>query len=126
MKKLTVIASILFAALCTAPAWSHHAAEGIISDELWMMIDDMLVEADSPHMELILDDMGRPVLVTSFEVDDEEVDDVLTAIADEMADLDRGGSAISIDIVPMDDDVTEIYIYASIGSGMSQTIPDME
>ena len=126
MRKLTVIATILFAALCTAPAWSHHAAEGIISDELWMMIDDMLVDADSPHLDLVLDDMGRPVLVTSFEVDNEDVADVLSAIADQMLDLDRGASAISIDIVPMSDDVTQINLYEPIGSGMSQTIPATE
>ena len=126
MRKLTVIAAILFAALFTAPVWSHHAAEGIISDELWEMIDDMLVDADSPHMDLVLDDMGRPVLVTSFEVDDEDVADVLSAIATGVADLDRGASAISIDIVPMSDDVTQITLYEPIGSGMSQTIPDVE
>ena len=125
MRKLTVIAAILFAALFTAPAWSHHAAEGIISDELWEMIDDMLVDADSPHMDLVLDDMGRPVLVTSFEVDDEDVADVLSVIATGVGDLDRGASAISIDIVPMSDDVTQITLYEPIGSGMSQTIPEI-
>ena len=32
--------------LFAASAWSHHAAEGIISDDLWYMIDEMLVEAE--------------------------------------------------------------------------------
>ena len=126
MKKLSVFVAILFTTLLTAPVWSHHAAEGIISDELWAMIDDMLVDAETPHLDLILDDMGQSVLVISIEVEDEEVDDVLSAIGEAMVDLDRGSSTISIDIVPVADGVTEINIYEPIGSGMSQTIPDTE
>lgn len=126
MKKLSVFIAILFTTLLTTPVWSHHAAGGIISDELWAMIDDMLVDADTLHLDLVLDDMGQPVLMTSVEVEDEEVDDVLSAIGEAMVDLDRGSSTISIDIVPVADGVTEINIYEPIGSGMSQTIPDTE
>ncbi len=57
MKKalqVVVIASLL----TSFSAFAHHPAEDIIDAETWEMIDENLVDADSPHLELDLTDMG--------------------------------------------------------------------
>ncbi len=51
-----LIATVLCLALFSAPAFSHHAAEGIVDEEIYEMIDVMV--ADTPHGELTLDDLG--------------------------------------------------------------------
>lgn len=39
-----------------APLLAHHAAEGIVSDDIWLSIDENL--AGSPHLEIDFDDPG--------------------------------------------------------------------
>ena len=51
-----LIATVLCLALFSVPALSHHAAEGIVDEEIYEMIDGMI--DDTPHAELTLDDLG--------------------------------------------------------------------
>ena len=90
MKRKTVLSLVLLSALMSAPAWAHHAAEGIISDDIWTSIDDMLVE--TPHIELDFADImgsmrideadsgGSMFLVSSVTVDIGDLDLYLDAI----------------------------------------------
>ena len=124
MKKFLMGSTILFAVFFVLPAWAHHAAEGIVTDEIWQMVDDLLGDADSPHLNLVFDDMGMPLLVTSFEVYTEDVDYYVSAVTIGLDDLQRGESTIFMVTEEIEAGVTEIRIYEPIGSGMSQTIPE--
>lgn len=42
--------------MLVVPAYAHHAAEGIVDEEIYAMIDAMV--ADTPHGDLTLDDLG--------------------------------------------------------------------
>ena len=55
MKGILVLLA-LAAVLLSGQLYAHHAAEGIISDELWSQIDTML--EGSPHLDLDFDDPG--------------------------------------------------------------------
>jgi len=97
MKRFLIPGLLFLGALFSAPVLAHHAAEGIVSDDIWQMIDDLLEEADSPHLNIdfdnIMDSMavlpepngngdcqgsadcsGRLYLVTDIVVPDEDVD----------------------------------------------------
>ena len=117
---------ILFVTLAFSPTtWSHHAAEGIVSDEIWDMVDSLLIDADSPHMELDLDTMGRPSIVTSIVVEEEDLDFALDAIDEGLAEINRGASSVLVIPVDLGGGLIEIGIYEPIGNGMSQDLPDM-
>lgn len=62
MKRLMILSLMFLGILLVAPAWSHHAAEGIVSDDIWQRIDSMLEDADSPHLNIdfdnVMDSMG--------------------------------------------------------------------
>lgn len=144
MKKLMMTGMMFFAILLVTPAWSHHPAEGIVSDEIWDMVDGMLVEADSPHLDIDfdgeMDTMGNTTMVvSSMVVNDDEVADYMEAIdiaLDELsannremdsalADGDSAtnqNSSITIGVVPLENDFTEITIYEPIGAS-SATVP---
>lgn len=49
-----------------APLWAHHAAEGIVSDEIWGMIDDNLLDTDSPHLAIDFDSTGGMTMDASL------------------------------------------------------------
>ena len=55
MKNLPKIA-ILALTLTAVPVLAHHAAQGIVDDDVYLMIDDIV--ADTPHAELTIDDLG--------------------------------------------------------------------
>ena len=55
MKRFTPLLAIL-TFLIALPVIAHHAAEGIVDDEIYATIDEMV--ADTPHGELTLDDLG--------------------------------------------------------------------
>jgi hypothetical protein len=57
MKRLMILSLMFLGMLFIAPAWSHHPAEGIVSDDIWQMIDGLLEDADSPHLTLDFDDV---------------------------------------------------------------------
>lgn len=50
MKRL-IIGMTALGMVFSAGLWAHHAAEGIVSDEIWTMIDLNLQDAESPHLE---------------------------------------------------------------------------
>ncbi len=61
MKKL--LQAMLFSAVITAaPAFAHHAAEGVVDEEVYAMIDDLL--ADSAHAEMTIDDLANMEITT--------------------------------------------------------------
>lgn len=103
MKRLMIFSLMFLGILFVAPAWSHHPAQGIVSDDIWQMIDGLLEDADSPHLTLDFDDVmdsmgvatvpgagndcsgdtdcgGRMLLVTSIVVPTAYVDDYLIYI----------------------------------------------
>jgi hypothetical protein len=56
MKKI-ILAGIVMMALMALPAYAHHPAEGIVDEEVYAMIDEMV--ADTPHATIEFDeDMG--------------------------------------------------------------------
>jgi len=110
MKRLMLVIAVFFTVFFVAPVWSHHPAEGIVSDEIWQMVDDQLTVADSPHLSIDFDDVmdsmdnvvdadGRNMAVTTITVfitdDDEdgvtledytrEIGEVVDAIEDAIA-----------------------------------------
>jgi hypothetical protein len=62
MKRMMKFDLALFFAIFVVPVWAHHAAEGIVSDEIWAMIDGNLEAVDSPHLDLTLDDIMNSVM----------------------------------------------------------------
>jgi hypothetical protein len=106
MKKYVVITG-LAALLASAPLFSHHAAEGIIDDEVYAAIDDMVT--DTPHATLDFSDMDADT--TEVTVSTRSVRDVENLIDDGLLDYaamldgdvtmviefdDRGGALVTI------------------------------
>jgi len=56
MKKALQVA-VIASLLTSFSAFAHHPAEDIIDAETWEMIDQNLVDADSPHLDLVLPSM---------------------------------------------------------------------
>ena len=125
MKKLMILGMMFSAVLLVTPAWSHHPAEGIVSDEIWAMVDSMLVEADSPHLDINFEDiqssMGSSTQVSSVVVDTGEVQDFIDAINIAFDDLseNNNGMEATIEVVTMsvsgEDNITEVIIYETLG-----------
>jgi uncharacterized membrane protein YgcG len=57
MKKV-IQAAVIASLLTSLSAFAHHPAEAIIDADTWDMIDQNLVDADSPHLDLTFDTMG--------------------------------------------------------------------
>lgn len=53
MKKFFA-ATIMSLAIASFPAFSHHPAEGIVDDDVYAMIDELV--ADTPHTEMTVED----------------------------------------------------------------------
>ena len=143
MKSTVMTSALLLASLLAGPAWSHHAAEGIISDDVWQMIDDNLEAVESPHlnidfddvmgsMRVVEDDDGHMYLVSGITVYPEDVDDYMAVIEvtlEEAKTVPSGttssgtASTAFIDIVDRDDGFVDILLYEPIGNGNSQTVP---
>lgn len=58
MKKVVQIA-VLTSLLTSFSAFAHHPAADIIDPDTWAMIDENMVDADSPHLDLDFTNMGR-------------------------------------------------------------------
>ena len=90
MKWRAGIGTALFGVILTATAWAHHMAEGIISDEVWDRVNDIL--GDTPHLEIDLGSVmgsmridevpegGSMLLVSSITVDAEDFLDYWTEV----------------------------------------------
>jgi uncharacterized membrane protein YgcG len=57
MKK-AIQAAVIASLFTSVAAFAHHPAEAIIDADTWAMIDQNLQDADSPHLDLALDNMG--------------------------------------------------------------------
>jgi len=141
MKKTLFFNSLLFGLMVVTPAWPHHAAEGIVSDEIWQMIDDNLVSADSPHLDIDFADImnsmsvfesddGDLFLMTSIVVPSLDVDEFLLAMEQALADANQlpsgktnSGTASTawFDTIVLEDGMVEILLFEPIGAGNSQT-----
>jgi len=156
MKRMMKFGLALFFIVFVAPLWAHHAAEGIISDDIWQMIDDNLAEADSPHLNIDFDDVmgsmsateidGRAYLVTTITVtaDDAAVYiDELTDVVNELVYgyvesdeaqvpdgiLNNGNSSTfeyEVVVNEQDPEYVDIILYEPIGQGNSQTVPSAD
>lgn len=138
MKRI-VLSMTLLGIVFSAGLWAHHAAEGIISDDIWNTIDQNLIEADSPHLDFdpdnpgnlmeldIGDETNRAVIVSTgiieftSDVDSIEASDIIdTEFADifaqTMADLNRIPTGVmGYEVVELVDDDNDGYIeYAEI------------
>jgi hypothetical protein len=137
MKKIVICSALLLAVLLSAPAWSHHAAQGIVSDEIWQMVDDLLEAADSPHLNIDFDNVmesmgvhegndGRPALVTSIVVYEFELEDYLAALDAAILELNRfpsgaldSGRAATVwyEVIDLGEGSLEILLYEPVGVG---------
>ena len=55
MKRMFLLTLVLVAILA-APVLAHHPAEGMVDEEIYAMIDELV--ADTPHAEMTFDTMG--------------------------------------------------------------------
>jgi len=150
MKKTLLFSTLLLGSLFAGSTWSHHAAEGIVSDEIWQMINDNLVSVDSPHLDIDFTDIMGSMSV----FDGGEGDLYLTSsapaypleageagyakarlqaeelAAQALADsnqipsgkTDSGNASVAwFEILEPDNKMLEIVIFEPIGSGNSQT-----
>ncbi|MGD2129926.1 MAG: hypothetical protein PVJ33_14150 [Lysobacterales bacterium] len=143
MKRILMTGTLFLAALLAGPAFSHHAAEGIVSDDIWQMIDLNLQEADSPHlnidfdavmgnMSLAMGDDGDMYLVSGITVYTHEVDEYMPyieAALEEARSLPSGAtssgraSTAFIEVIDLGNGDSEILLFEPIGNGASQDVP---
>lgn len=149
MKRKTKLGIALVGALICAPVWAHHAAEGIISDDVWARIDAQLVAIDSPHLNIDFNDVmgtmssttidGRVFLQTTITVEVDEaaeyVDLIEQAVDEAMAmSVDDGmapggvvgsgnSNTFEIEIIERDDGYVDILLLEPLGQGNAQEDP---
>ena len=140
MKRLMILTTLLFTAILTSSVWSHHPAEGIVSDEIWQAINQRLIDMNSPHLTIdfgtLMDSMGvttdsrgKPLLVTSIEVLPEDLPTYQSAIEYVLSGVNRvpsgntgSGMASTLEVKTTGpvDGVFTISIFEPVGSGESQ------
>ena len=150
MKRLLILTLMFLGAIFTAQVWSHHPAEGIVSDDIWQMVNDNLEAADSPHLTIDLSDImdsmgtanvpsgsndcsgdadcgGRVLLVTSIVVEASDFQTYMDAIEDVIINRLPAGNitsdqALALDVVTevLSDGRIMISVFEPVGSGESQ------
>jgi hypothetical protein len=138
MKHLVKCSALFLGLVLATLSWAHHPAEGIVSDDIWNMVDELL--EGSPHLTIDFDDImgsmgvvtdpdGDISLVTSIVVDTDDVMDYLIYIDFAVADMNRvpsgrtdsgTASTMVVETTDLDNDLTEIAIYEPVGAGESQ------
>jgi hypothetical protein len=123
MRKHLALIATLIPFFVAAPVSAHHMAEGIVADDIYLMIDDNLVLADSPHLTL---DLTTATNMTIIEVT-VEADDVATVvgiISDALAGQGtQVESSLDVEISEPDaDGLVTITIEESMGKGQSQVL----
>lgn len=63
MKRIILAGSLMFV-LMALPVYAHHPAEGIVDEEVYAMIDEMV--ADTPHGDIEFDDDGMGMTETTI------------------------------------------------------------
>lgn len=85
MKKLVALVAVSLVLAVASVAVAHHAASGIVDEDIYAMIDALV--ADTPHGEMSLDDLGGGMTeltigqVTLVSVERMIEDDLLTYIS---------------------------------------------
>ena len=140
MKRLIMVCVMLLGMLFISTSWSHHAAEGIVSDDIWTMVDTLL--EGSPHLDIdltaiqdsmdVTTELGYPTLVSSAVVETDLLDEYM-AFVDSVVLASSGfpsgqtssetADTLVIDILDLGDGTTLISIYEPIGFGNSQDVP---
>jgi hypothetical protein len=64
IKKILLILWLISLTL-SGLAYAHHAALGIVDEEIYAMIDEMV--ADTPHADLIFEDLGAGMTAITVE-----------------------------------------------------------
>ena len=64
MKRIVLLIGAILL-LSTGAVLAHHPAEGIVDEEVYAMIDEMV--ADTPHAEMTTDDLGAGMTETTIE-----------------------------------------------------------
>lgn len=139
MKKLIIIIAMYFVAMLPVSVWSHDAAEGIVSDEIWLMVDQLLVKSNSPHLLINLavvpESTGRTTEISVLFYQPDLPDGYL---AEFVADVTKGIATITrlnearssnvnseIDVRVVDgelDDTVLVVITEQVGVGKSQSM----
>ena len=133
MKRLSAVIAMSSFLGFAVPAAAHDMAEGIVSDEIWTMINDLLEAVDSPHLDLDLSfiTMDRTITTTvqvdTSQVSEEQVEAFLTDLLEGYDELTRRALDIEVTetIDPDDPDNTglTVTITERIGAGESQVEP---
>jgi hypothetical protein len=136
MKKPGALTAVAIATSLVMPAAAHHAAEGVVADDIYEAISENL--AGTPHEDLdfdaVSDDMGEAlVAVVTVTLPAAQVDDMLVIIDDTVGDVlaaqgrvlaDDAGSnerPVSVETsAPDEDDQVTITITEHLGVGESQ------
>jgi hypothetical protein len=124
MRKHLALIATLIPFFVAAPVSAHHMAEGIVADDIYQMIDDNLVLADSPHLTLDLTTATNMTIV-EVTVEAEDVATVVGIISDALAGQGtQVESSLDVEIAEPDaDGLVTITIEESMGRGQSQVVP---
>ena len=60
MKITRALMALTILALFAYPVIAHHAAQDILDEEIWLMIDEMV--ADTPHADIDFDSVGSGMI----------------------------------------------------------------
>ena len=114
MKKL-LTAALVSTAMAGFPVFAHHAAEGMVDEEVYEMIDTLLM--DTPHAEITIDDIATGMTdVTTTTITTNTVTSMENMIDDGLLDY----------AAMLDGDVEISITFDSSGSGVILTIIQTE
>ena len=115
MKKL-LTAALVSTAMAAFPAFAHHAAEGMVDDEVYEMIVTLLM--DTPHAEMTVDDIavGMTDVTTTTTITTNSVVSMENMIDDGLLDY----------AAMLDGEVEVVITFDSTGSGVTLTIIQTE
>ena len=124
MKSVLAAVAAIVAVCSVSPADAHHAAEGMVADDIYLMISDNLI--GTPHLDLDLTTIGAgadTMAVVSDTVPASKLDTVLAIVAESLeGEGTRVSSPLEIRIYPEGGDgLITLVIMESIGQGESQT-----
>jgi len=141
MKNLLAVAGVVFCLTLAIPAFAHHPADGIVSDDIYEMIELNL--EGTPHLDLEFDTMGSgndmigAITVTVPAGDDPDPDvldeagvlEIISeALVGDMAwagatgdEMGKRQTSLRVDISEPDEEgMVTITIYENIGNSDSQ------
>ena len=114
MKKL-LTAALVSTAMAAIPVLGHHAAEGMVDDEVYDMIDTLLM--DTPHAEMTTDEIAVGMTdVTTTTITTNSVVSMENMIDNGLLDY----------AAMLDGDVEVVITFDSTGSGVTMTIIQTE